>query len=239
MKRMLLYIAIGMLFVSGLCSCDEHDPLDLDIHSTYILCNDGSIIDSKLFNKSVHIPVAVVFAEQTAKHPVLAVMLDELSPIAFADTLSFGQNTSCSLDEYDGYRNTVALQTTYIARDTMKVKDNKADPANYYKSPLGLSAFHSHYFLQSDYVPSVKEMELLYRELDRVNPVIQMLGGTPVGTTPTGAACWYWTSTEVKENSMNQAWLFSMADGSRHKAPKTNCYRARLIVEYNPISMND
>ena len=45
---------------------------------------------------------------------------------------------------------------------------------------------------------------------------------------------WYWSSTEVKGNSHNQAWLVSMADGSQHKAPKTNQYRARLIVEYNP-----
>ena len=68
-----------------------------------------------------------------------------------------------------------------------------------------------------------------------MNPVIERCGGTPVNRSPENAGCWYWTSTEVAQNKMNQAWLFSMADGSRHKAPKTNCYRARLIVEYNPL----
>jgi hypothetical protein len=106
--------------------------------------------------------------------------------------------------------------------------------ANYYKSPLGLMAFRSHWFLQSDYVPSVMELELLYKALPKVNPLIEMCGGTPIGTSPEDAGCWYWSSTEVKGNSYNQAWLVSMADGSQHKAPKTNCYRARLIVEYNP-----
>jgi len=69
---------------------------------------------------------------------------------------------------------------------------------------------------------------------DQVNNMILKCGGTPINRSPSGAGCWYWTSTEVTENKMNQAWLISMADGSIHKAPKTNGYRARLIVEYNP-----
>ena len=103
----------------------------------------------------------------------------------------------------------------------MVVKDNKADPRNYYTSPLGLLAFRHHWFFQSDYVPSVAELGLLYSTLTIVNPIIERCGGTPVNRSPENAGCWYW--------------IFSMADGSRHKAPKTNCYRARLIVEYNPL----
>ncbi|MEE3386499.1 MAG: hypothetical protein VZR36_15830, partial [Prevotella sp.] len=133
------------------------------------------------------------------------------------------------------YVNTVALQTTHLDRDSLVIKDNKADPRNYYTSPLGLLAFRHHWFFQSDYVPSVAELGLLYSSLSIVNPIIERCGGTPVNRSPENAGCWYWTSTEVEQNKMNQAWLFSMADGSRHKAPKTNCYRARLIVEYNPL----
>lgn len=233
---------VALFFVVSLAalftSCDEHEPIDLDIHSGYILCDDGRIIGDKDFDSSVHTPVGVVFAEQTASHPVLAVLLDEVEYVAFADTLSFDQKTSCSLDSCDGYDNTVALQTTTIMRKILPDSLHLDHPDNYYKSPLGLLAFRSHWFAQSDYVPSVMELELLYKALPTVNPLIQKCGGTPIGTSPSGAGCWYWSSTEVKGNSQNQAWLVSMADGSQHKAPKTNGYRARLIVEYNPYRLD-
>lgn len=224
-----------MLTAIVLSSCDEHEPMDLDIHSGYILCSDGRIVSPLVFDANAQTPVAVVFAEQTDEHQVLAVLLDEIAPVAFADTLSFDQKTSSSETDYDGYVNTVALQTTYLDRDSLVVKDNKADPRNYYCSPLGNVAFRHHWFLQSDYVPSVAELGLLYSALSTVNPVIERCGGTPINRSPDDAGCWYWTSTEVSGNKMNQAWLFSMADGSRHKAPKTNSYKARLIVEYNPL----
>ena len=237
MKRFIYIVMCTLLSVCGLVSCDEHEPIDLDIHPGYILCSDGRIVSPSAFNADNQTPVAVVFAERTDKHEVLAVLLDEIAPVAFADTLSFDQNTSCSETEFDGYVNTVALQTTHLDRDSLVIKDNKADPRNYYTSPLGLLAFRHHWFLQSDYVPSVAELGLLYSALSTVNPIIERCGGTPVNRNPANAGCWYWTSTEVEQNKMNQAWLFSMADGSRHKAPKTNCYRARLIVEYNPLNI--
>ena len=204
MMKHIYYIMFALAMGFACVSCDEHEPIDLDIHPGYILCSDGQIVSPSVFNRDVHTPVAVVFAEKTDQHQALAVLLDEIAPVAFADTLSFDQKTSGSETEYDGYVNTVALQTTHLDRDSLVVKDNKADPRNYYTSPLG-------------------------------HPIIERCGGTPVNRSPENAGCWYWTSTEVAQNKMNQAWLFSMADGSRHKAPKTNCYRARLIVEYNPL----
>lgn len=234
MRKKISCFIVGLLAMTGICSCDEHEPFDPDVHSGYILCSDGSIVADDVFDSRKHTPVAVVFAEKTAKHPVLAVMLDEIEYVSFADTLSFDQKTSCSLDSCDGYLNTVALQTTNIQRKVLVDPEHIDNAANYYKSPLGLMAFRSHWFSQSDYVPSVMELELLYKALPKVNPLIRMCGGTPIGTSSMGAGCWYWSSTEVNGNKMNQAWLVSMADGSQHKAPKTNGYRARLIVEYNP-----
>lgn len=232
-----------MVSLMVMVSCDEHEPIDLDIHPGYILCSDGRIVSPSVYDKEKHTPVAVVFAERTEQHGVLAVLLDELLPVAFADTLSFDQQTSSSETDYDGYINTVALQTTLLERDSLVVKDNRADPRNYYGSPLGNLAFRHHWFLQSDYVPSVAELGLLYSSLSIVNPVIEQCSGTPIScasdylqSSGKDADCWYWSSTEVSLNKKNQAWLFSMADGSRHKAPKTNCYHARLIVEYHPLN---
>lgn len=229
---------ISFLFSAALlftvASCDEHEPVDLAIYPGHVLLSDGRIVPAESVTDGQR-PVAVVFAPQTDKYPILAVLMDEIGPLAFCDTLGMEQKTSCDVTAYDGYVNTVAMQTTYKARDTLTVKDNKADPSNYYSSPLANYAFRSHWFFQSDYIPSVAELGLLYVALPTVNPVLQRFGGTPVSMSPEDAGCWYWTSTEVEQNQPNQAWLFSMADGSRHKAAKTNAYRARLIVEYNPL----
>lgn len=238
MKSFHKMFLFGLLAALSLTSCDEHEALDLDIHAGDILCSDGRIVRNSVFDSSKETAVAVVFAEQTSAHPVLAVLLDEVERIAFADTLSFDQKTSCNLDSCDGYINTVALQTTNIMRKELVDSLHLENAANYYKSPLGLLAFRSHFFAQSDFVPSVMELQLLYKSLATINPIIKMRGGTPIGTTPDEAGCWYWSSTEVKENNTNQAWLVSMADGSQHKAPKTNSYRARLIIEYNPVRNN-
>ena len=50
MKNLSLIIMMALSMV--LTSCDEHEPIDLDIHPGYILCSDGQIVgwsDSKSF----------------------------------------------------------------------------------------------------------------------------------------------------------------------------------------------
>lgn len=233
MRSKYFVLAALMMTVLMLSSCDDHYALDADVHNGYIMLSDGRIIRDTDYDPSCHTAVAVVFAEKTDEHPVLAVMLDECSSVAFSDTLSFVQGTSCKIDAFDGYVNTVALQGTVIKRPGVVNENNASDPANYYKSPLGLLAFRSHYHGQSDYVPSIAELRLLFRERDKVNAIIRLCGGTPISDSAVGGGCWYWSSTEVSENAGNQAWLISMTDGSIQKAPKTNSYNARLIVEYN------
>ena len=103
MKNLSLIIMMALSMI--LTSCDEHEPIDLDIHPGYILCSYGQIVSPSVFNSDVHTPVAVVFTEKTDKHQALAVLLDEIAPVAFADTLSFDQKTSGSETEYDGYVN--------------------------------------------------------------------------------------------------------------------------------------
>ena len=42
MKNLSLIIMMALSMV--LTSCDEHEPIDLDIHPGYILCSDGQIV---------------------------------------------------------------------------------------------------------------------------------------------------------------------------------------------------
>lgn len=225
MKNRILYSLAFMLVSMLSVSCDEHEPIDLDVHPGYILCDDGQVLSTdSYFNQSSKKAVAVVFAGETADHGVLAVRLHEIEPIQFCDTLGMELGTSCDVTAYDGYLNTTAMQNS---RDTRTGKG----------SPLADEAFSYHYFWQSDYIPSVAEMALLFFARNQVNPIIERCGGTPLYTDAENGRCWYWTSTEVEQNKGNQAWLFSMSDGSRHETPKTNAYRARAIVEYHPVSI--
>ena len=72
-------------------------------------------------------------------------------------------------------------------------------------SPLAMKLFTFHEGGQSDFLPSV---------------AIALDGD-----------CWYWTSTEVSENSGLQAWLCSSANGGIIETPKTESHKARAIVK--------
>lgn len=209
MKKIFLYITV-CLAVFTLTSCDEHEAYDTSVYAGDILLHDGSVIRLQDLNMSVHSPVAVFYAGANNEHGPLAVLLDETPQLAFADTLGIDMGTSASETACDGETNTVAMQARL--------------------SPLADYAFKAHSLQQSDYIPSVREMEMLYHSHDIVNKVITACGGTPVAIS--GDECWYWTSSECSFNKGNQAWLFSMADGSRHPASKTNIYHARLVMEY-------
>lgn len=216
MKHYLVFLFAALL----LFSCDSHESLDYHISVGDILCDDGRIVSPVAYADGGVRGVGVVFAPRTESHEVLVVLLDELSSVTFCDSLGLSLGTSCDLEAFDGYVNTTSMQNVGLGR-----------------SPLASSAFSSHCFHQSDFIPSVAEMGLLYLSRGVVNPVLRSLGGTELSFASDHGGCWYWTSTEVKENQGRQAWLFSMADGSRHKAPVVNAYRARLVIEYNPLNV--
>lgn len=229
----------ALLTVMLLGACDDHDTIDSTIQAGQVLCADGRIVTPEMCEAEGAKAVGVVFAPQTDDHPVLVVMLDETPALAFCNALGTEQGTSGSTTAFDGFANTVAMQGVSAGSseqyETVEVDSQAVQmPTGEWskgKSALADYAFTSHTYLQSDYIPSVAEMQLLYRSRDRVNAVIRRLGGTPLTTD--GKGCWYWTSTEVAANKGNQAWLFSMADGSRQATPKTNSYHARFIMEYN------
>lgn len=88
--------------MSMFMSCDEHEPVDLDVHTGYVLCDDGQVLSTDVyFRQDMKKAVAVVFAPQTEEHGVLAVLLDEITPIAFSDTLGLELGTSCDETAYD------------------------------------------------------------------------------------------------------------------------------------------
>ena len=212
---MMLMVAITIFSTS----CDNHEPIDRDIHVGYVLCNDHSCMDTaSYFNQTKRKAVGVVFAEKTDEHPALAVMFDEVNEV-FCDSVGMVNGTSTDVTSFCGFKNTVAMYNSYSA-ETGK------------GSPLAMEMINFHTNGQSDYLPSVAEQRLLASSSRVINPVLERLGGTPIALE---GDCWYWTSTEVEDNPGVQAWLCSADNGRFLPTPKTQRHKARAIVEiYDP-----
>lgn len=212
---MMLMIAITIFSTS----CDNHEPIDRDIHVGYVLCNDHSCMDTaSYFNQTKRKAVGVVFAEKTDDHPALAVMFDEVNEV-FCDSVGMVNGTSTDVTSFCGFKNTIAMYNSYSA-ETGK------------GSPLAMEMINFHTNGQSDYLPSVAEQRLLASSARVINPVLERLGGTPIALE---GDCWYWTSTEVEDNPGVQAWLCSADNGRFLPTPKTQRHKARAIVEiYDP-----
>lgn len=209
-----------MTLITILCtSCDNHEPIDRDIHVGYVLCNDHSCMDTaSYFNQTKRKAVGVVFAEKTDDHPALAVMFDELNEV-FCDSVGMVNGTSTDITSFCGFKNTVAMYNSYSA-ETGK------------GSPLAMEMINFHANGQSDYLPSVAEQRLLASSSRVINPVLERLGGTPIALE---GDCWYWTSTEVEDNPGVQAWLCATDNGRFLATQKTQRHKARAIVEiYDP-----
>ncbi len=214
----------------SLVSCDEHEPIDLGIHPGHILLADGNVKSADdYFSDGDSTAVGVIFSELIDDDHYLAVMLHELPSLQFCDSLTgMKQGTSCSLTAMDGRENTIALWSSY---------DSKSGRG----CPLANATYYGHEYSQSDFIPSVAEMEVLYsfrftvnRVIDRLNKQRASYAAVPLSLDRTTDACWYWTSTEVKDTDMTHAWLFSMNSGIHIETPKLKDYHARKISVYYP-----
>ena len=218
-------LVVLMLFSFTLVSCDEHVPIDVGIHPGHILLADGKIVSSDAyFSSGDSTAVGIIYSELVDGSHYLAVMLDELMPVQFCDSIGgMVQGTSCDLNAYDGRANTIKLQTSYDAK-------------NGHGSPLAQIVYDGHVFGQSDFIPSVGEMKLLYAAKSTINGVINRLNqqssrykAVLISDDRVNGGCFYWTSTEVKENQKSQAWLFSMNSGNIQETGKNRYYHARKI----------
>lgn len=207
-----------MATVTVLSSCDEHKEFpDTAMKIGHVVCTDGSIrplSEVKTLGKK---PIAVVYyinRNDAAEGLGYAVYLNEVTPVAFADSLGIVQGTSGSLTALDGNQNTFSL---FDAKDV--------------HSPLAESVFDLWHDRQSAYIPSVAQMRLLNATKAMVNPVIKECGGTTIPTS--SKDCWYWTSTEVEGMQRSKAWLYSLESGAMLETSKLQAHRARPIITLN------
>lgn len=214
-KQGIVKLLAALLLTLSSVSCSDYRKPDPTVRVGYLLLDNHACVsyDSYQANPTGK-PVGVVFAQKTADHPILAVMLNELND-AFCDSVGMANGTSGDLSKYDGSENTMAMYRSY-------------DENTRHGSPLAMKMMAHHENGQSDYIPSVAEMRLLCHAAPVINRIIVELGGAPLQLS---GDCWYWTSTEVSNNKELQAWLLSSVNGGILETPKTQAHRARAIVK--------
>ena len=194
-------------------SCDEHrDFPDTAMKTCDILCTDGKVVRFEDMQSQGKKPIAVVFhINQTdnMEGTGFAVYLWDIASAEFSDSIGVKQTTSANVTAYDGNSNTYAMHASGV-------------------SPAADEVFNMWHYGQSAYIPSVAQMRLLYQAKNTVNTYIQRCGGDVISDNPD--ECWYWTSTEVKDQESAKAWLYSLASGALQETPKEQPHKIRPII---------
>lgn len=202
---------IGM----AVTSCDGHHPEpDMGMKVGDVLCADGQILPMESWKKSGKEGIGIVFhvnSNPDIEGRGYAVYLNDLEPVAFADSIGVKQGTSADAYALDGNSNTYALMSQRNVG-----------------SPMAEAVFELWRYGQSAYIPSVAQLRLLKEVRSRINAGLDAIGGVPVSDTPDG--CWYWSSTEVAGQETVKSWLYSLSQGAMQETPKTQSHKVRPII---------
>lgn len=209
----ILHIICATLMAVAFASCDEHrDFPDTAMKTCDILCTDGKVVRFEEVKSQNKTPIAVVFyvnQNEDIQGTGYAVYLKDIEPFAYSDFLGLKHNTSADIAAFDGNVNTHAMYSTGT-------------------SPAASAVFDMWQYGQSAYIPSVAQIKLLYQARSVVNTYISKCGGDVIPDNPD--ECWYWTSTEVKDQETTKAWLYSLASGALQETPKTQVHKVRPII---------
>ena len=201
------------LMAVAFVSCDEHREFpDTAMKTCDILCTDGKVVRFEDMESQGKKPIAVVFhINQTdnMEGTGYAVYLWDIASAEFSDSIGVKQTTSANVTAYDGNSNTYAMYASGV-------------------SPAADEVFNMWHYGQSAYIPAVAQMRLLYQAKNAVNTYIQRCGGDVISDNPD--ECWYWTSTEVKDQESAKAWLYSLASGALQETPKEQPHKIRPII---------
>ena len=209
----ILNIICATLMTVAFASCDEHrDFPDTAMKTCDILCTDGKVVRFEEVKSQNKTPIAVVFyvnQNEDIQGTGYAVYLRDIEPFAYSDSLGMKHNTSADIAAFDGNGNTHAMYSTGT-------------------SPAASAVFDMWQYGQSAYIPSVAQIKLLYQARSAVNTYIRKCGGDVIPDNPD--ECWYWTSTEVKDQETAKAWLYSLASGALQETPKIQAHKVRPII---------
>ena len=202
---------IGMAVT--LSSCDEHIEFpDTAMKTCDILCTDGEVVRYDDMVNRGKTPIGVVFhvnQDGKSEGTGYAVYLWDVVDVAYSDSVGVKHSTSADPTAFDGNSNTYAMYASGT-------------------SPAANAVFDMWQYGQSAYIPSVAQLQLLYRAKSIVNNYIRQCGGDIIPDNPD--ECWYWSSTEVSGQESAKAWLFSLASGALQETPKMESHKIRPII---------
>ena len=209
----ILHSICAAIMAIALVSCDEHREFpDTAMKTCDILCTDGKVVRFEDMESQGKKPIAVVFhinQTENMEGTGYAVYLWDIPSAEFSDSVGVKQTTSANVTTYDGNSNTYAMYASGV-------------------SPAANEVFNMWHYGQSAYIPSVAQMRLLYQAKSAVNAYIQRCGGDVIPDNPD--ECWYWTSTEVKDQESAKAWLYSLSSGALQETPKLQSHKVRPII---------
>lgn len=215
MRSILPIMALGGLLLAS-CDCghETEAPFASSLVVGSVVCSDGSVLAGDEFGKSGKEAVGVVF--HVNRNPDIeglgyAVYIRDMEPLAFADSLGVDQGTSASVTAEDGNANTYALLTSEDV-----------------SSPMAGKVFDLWTYGQSAYIPSVRQLALLFSVRQLVNERMAAVGGDPIDLGADG--CWLWSSTEVEGQKEDKAWLYSMQSGVIQETPKDQPHKFRPVI---------
>ena len=209
----IFYSLYAVVLTATIASCDAHQDFpDTSMKICDIVCTDGEIVRYEDMKAQEKTPIAVVFyvnQEEDVEGTGYAVYLKDVEPLAYSDSIGMKHNTSADLIALDGNSNTHSMRFTGT-------------------SPAADAVFDMWEYGQSAYIPSVAQFYILYEARNKINEYIRRCGGDEIQDNPD--ECWYWTSTEVKDQETEKAWLFSLASGAIQETPKVQAHKIRPII---------
>lgn len=209
------FLLASLLLVTVLAACDEHEKeyIDTRMYVGQIVLDNGRVVNLSDYDKETMKALGVIYAVDNDgsrfNGRAYAVLLKELTPKQFSDSLNLSLKTSTSMTDYKGFDNTFSMYDSGC-------------------SPLAVSVMYRLPYFQSAFIPSLQEMRLMYESKKVVNPILKELGGD--GFPEDASECYYWTSTEVANHEGYQAYTYSMSGGQPLPAVKTMTYPARPVI---------
>lgn len=206
----------ALLMIAG---CDAHIELpDKGLKVGDVMYGNGTVMP---FDSAEAVRNGVIGVVFYVNHDIesngvqgYAVTLEETPALALCDTLGVEQETSCDMEALDGSMN------------TFKIREKQTSDG--IGSPLG-SYVTENSGNKGVFIPSAKQLDILIKNRETVNLMMERCNGDFVGTD--NPDCWYWTSTEVKEKATEYAWCYSMANGQLNETLKNRVYPTRTIIE--------
>ena len=213
------FIVLFIISCSLLLSCQEHGEfIDSSLRIGNLYCSDGSVINPEAYAGSGKTAIAAIFwvnnSFEATTDRALAVSLDNLPPVVWAELLEDIDNVSSELNAFKGASNTASIM---IWGEDKNVN-----------TPASTNAYnYSKYGVSSWFLPSVAEAGQIHLNKAALYKAFDYCNGEDFNKV------WYWTSTQDGTGSdtpIFNALAISLTEGRVTGSGKMNIFAIRPII---------